>query len=48
VVELRLAGLSGPEIALALGRSPGAVRLAQFRAYARLRDLLGPANASQE
>lgn len=40
IVELRLAGLSGPEIADALGRSPGAIRAAQFRAYARLRDLL--------
>jgi RNA polymerase sigma-70 factor (ECF subfamily) len=39
VVELRMAGLSGPEIARALGRSHGAVRIAQFRAYSRLRDL---------
>jgi RNA polymerase sigma-70 factor (ECF subfamily) len=43
VLELRLAGLSGPEIAAALGRSHGSVRVAQSRAVARLRTLLvGP------
>ena len=41
VVELRLAGLSGAEIADALGRSVGAVKSTQFRAYARLRRLMG-------
>lgn len=41
ILELRLAGLTGAEIAEALGRSPGAVKIAQVRAYARLRDLLG-------
>ena len=40
VLELRLAGLSGPEIARALGRSHGSVRVAQFRAISRLRALL--------
>lgn len=40
VVELRLAGLSGVEIARVLGRSHGAVRALQFRAAARLRDML--------
>ncbi len=40
VVELRLAGLKGPEIAEALGRSHGAVRALQFRAYQHLRTLL--------
>jgi RNA polymerase sigma-70 factor (ECF subfamily) len=40
VVELRLAGLTGPEIAAALGKSHAAIRVAQFRAYARLRILL--------
>ena len=40
IVELRLAGLTGPEIARALRRSHGAVRVAQFRAYSRLRDLV--------
>jgi RNA polymerase sigma-70 factor, ECF subfamily len=41
VVELRLAGLTDAEIAQVLDRSPGAVRATQFRAVARLRDLLG-------
>jgi RNA polymerase sigma-70 factor (ECF subfamily) len=40
VVELRLAGLSGAEIAQALGRSRGAVDVAQSRAVSRLRALL--------
>ncbi len=40
VVELRVAGLTGPEVAAALGLSLGAVKSLQFRAYARLRDLL--------
>jgi DNA-directed RNA polymerase specialized sigma24 family protein len=40
VVELRLAGLTGPEIAAAVGRSHGAVRALQFRAYQQLRTLL--------
>src|SRR5829696_6811768 len=36
IVELRLAGLTGVEIALALGRTPNAVKVAQYRAYSRL------------
>jgi RNA polymerase sigma-70 factor (ECF subfamily) len=40
VVELRLAGLRDKEIAHVLGRSPGAVRTAQYRAVQRLRELL--------
>lgn len=40
VVELRLAGLSGPEIARVLGRSHTSVRSLQFRAVARLRELM--------
>lgn len=40
MVELRLAGLTGVEIARALGRSEGAVKMLQFRAVARLRALL--------
>lgn len=40
VVELRLAGLSGPEIALVLGRSHGAVKGVQFRALHALRAML--------
>jgi RNA polymerase sigma-70 factor (ECF subfamily) len=43
VVELRLAGLSGVEIAAALGRSHGSVRAQQHRALVRLRRLLGVA-----
>jgi RNA polymerase sigma-70 factor (ECF subfamily) len=40
VVELRLAGLNGREIAEVLGRSLPAVKMAQLRAYARLREML--------
>ena len=40
IVELRLAGLTGPEIAVALGKRHGAVKVAQHRAFRRLRDLL--------
>lgn len=40
IVELRLAGLSGAEIARSLGMSESAVKSSQFRAYAALRDLL--------
>lgn len=43
VVELRLAGLTGPEIAAALDMELSAVKSAQFRAYARLREWLGAA-----
>ncbi len=38
VVELRLAGLTGPEIAGVLGRSHDAVKKLQCRAIAKLRD----------
>jgi RNA polymerase sigma-70 factor, ECF subfamily len=41
VMELRLAGLTGPEIAVAVGRSLGAVKIAQVRAFARLRSAMG-------
>ncbi|MDQ3656872.1 MAG: sigma-70 family RNA polymerase sigma factor [Chloroflexota bacterium] len=41
VVELRLAGLTGPEIAVTLDLHLSAVKSTQFRAYARLRNLLG-------
>lgn len=37
VIELRLSCLRGTEIATALGRTPGAVRMLQFRAMASLR-----------
>jgi RNA polymerase sigma-70 factor, ECF subfamily len=40
ILELRLAGLTGPEIAAALGRSLGAIKIAQVRAFARLRATL--------
>ena len=43
VVELRLAGLTGREVAAVLGCSLAAVKIAQVRAYSRLRGLLaGP------
>lgn len=41
VVELRLAGLTGVEIADALGLSHGAVKIHQFRAIRRLRAVMG-------
>lgn len=40
VIELRLAGLTGAEIAVALGRGTGAIKMLQFRAMTRLRGLL--------
>lgn len=40
IVELRLAGLSGEEIARTLGMSLSAVKSAQFRAYATLRAII--------
>jgi RNA polymerase sigma-70 factor (ECF subfamily) len=40
VIELRLAGLTGPEIAHLLNRSHAAVKMLQLRAVERLRDLL--------
>ena len=46
ILELRLAGLPGPEIAAALGRSLGAVKIAQVRAFARLRATLDPASSA--
>lgn len=48
VVELRLAGLTGTEIAQALGRSSANIHVTQFRAVARLRTLLGLAATSTE
>ena len=48
VIELRLAGLTEVEIADALGRRPGAVRAAQFRALGRLRTLLGAPPTTRE
>jgi RNA polymerase sigma-70 factor (ECF subfamily) len=48
VVELRLAGLTGPEVARALGRSHDSVRTTQRRALARLRTLLDVSAAGGE
>ena len=45
VLELRLAGLSGVEIAQVLGRSHGTIRNLQHRTLVRLRDLLGVTGA---
>lgn len=47
-VELRLAGLTDTEIATVLGKSPGAVRVTQSRAVARLRGLLGASSGERE
>lgn len=40
ILELRLAGLTGAEIAEVLNRSHGSVKIAQVRAYRALRELL--------
>ena len=48
VLELRLAGLSGVEIARVLGRSHGTVRNLQHRTLVRLRDLLGVPGTDQD
>ena len=48
VVEMRLAGLTGAEIAQALGRSRANVDVTQYRAVSRLRTQLGLAAKSQE
>jgi len=48
VVELRLAGLSGVEIAAALGRSHGTIRNLQHRTLVRLRALLGVTGSGDE
>ena len=47
VVELRLAGLTGLEIAHVLGRSQGAVKKLQARAFDKLRVLLEPERTSE-
>src|SRR5262245_48165904 len=50
VVELRMAGLTGPEIARLLGRSHGAIKMVQLRAFTRLRELLAddPTNGEDD
>jgi RNA polymerase sigma-70 factor (ECF subfamily) len=45
VVELRMAGLRSQEIAEVLGIRVGAVRTAQYRAHARLRQLLSDSSS---
>ncbi len=47
-VELRLAGLTGPEIARVLGRSHAAVKMLQLRAVDRLRTHLGVGAVTEE
>ena len=47
-VELRLAGLTGPEIARVLGRSHAAVKMLQLRAVDRLRQHLGVGAVTEE
>ena len=46
VVQLRLAGLTGPEIAETLGKSHAAVKMLQLRAVQKLRILLSPPRAT--
>ena len=41
ILELRLAGLTGPEIAQVLGCSLASVKIGQVRGYGRLREILG-------
>jgi len=41
VIELRLLGLAGPEVAVALDRSHAWVKVTQFRAIERLRAMMG-------
>ena len=48
MLELRLAGLTGPEIAAALGRSHSAVRTTQCRALSQVRRLLGVPSTAEE
>lgn len=48
VVELRLADLTGPEVAGILGRSVGSVKVAQHRAFRRLRDLIAAESGNGE
>jgi RNA polymerase sigma factor (sigma-70 family) len=45
VVDLRLTGLTGPEIAASLGKSHAAVKMLQLRAVQKLRTLLDHPNA---
>lgn len=48
IVELRLADLTSPEVAGVLGRSVGSVKVAQHRAFRRLRDLMAAETSNGE
>lgn len=48
IVALRLAGLTSVEIAAVLDKSVTAIRSSQFRAYARLRQLVNPLALREE
>lgn len=48
ILELRLAGLTGVEIAEVLGRTHAAVKIAQVRAYRSLRDLVRKQGAIEQ
>jgi RNA polymerase sigma factor (sigma-70 family) len=47
VIELRLAGLTGAEIARVLGRGTGAVKMLQYRAMTRLRAFASAASPEE-
>jgi len=47
LIQLRLAGLTDREIAEVLGRSYGAIRVAQHRAIRRLQELAKDASATK-
>lgn len=46
ILELDLAGWSGPQIADALGKRPGNIRVIRYRAMQRLKTILDPSNPS--
>ncbi|MFL5759119.1 MAG: RNA polymerase sigma factor [Thermomicrobiales bacterium] len=48
VVELRMVGMTGPEIATLLGRTHPAVKMLQLRAFVRLRALLTASSCDEE
>jgi RNA polymerase sigma-70 factor (ECF subfamily) len=47
ILELRLAGLTGPEIALVLDCSLASVKIGQVRGYGRLREILGGSSTTE-
>ena len=48
VVELRLSGLTGPEIAASLGKSHAAVKMLQLRAVQKLRTLMSSSRSTND